>query len=72
VTEPPDEAELDALPTSDVESLKSLIIGGIAFATPEGPDSRPAKDGSLFVLHDTPQKEWLYWMPKISIPPAES
>ncbi len=44
-----------------LESLRSLVVGGIAFATPEDPRSPPAKDGTIFVLHDKPEKEWLSW-----------
>src|SRR5205814_8156348 len=51
-----------------LESLKSLLTGGIAFATPENPDAAQAKDGALFPLHEKPEKEWLDWRPKISIP----
>jgi len=40
-------------------SLRSLVAGGISFATPEAPNTDPAKDGTKFVLHDKPQKEWL-------------
>jgi paraquat-inducible protein B len=50
-----------------VESLKSLLTGGIAFATPEDPDMAPAKDGTIFALHDKPQREWLEWRPRIPI-----
>jgi paraquat-inducible protein B len=53
-----------------VESLRSLVAGGIVFATPEG-DGPAAKDGSIFVLHDKPQKEWLNWMPKVSLPAGD-
>jgi paraquat-inducible protein B len=52
----------------NVESLRSLVTGGIAFATPE--DAPPAKNGTLYLLHDKPQPEWLDWRPKIPIPPA--
>ena len=51
-----------------IDSLRSLITGGIAFATPEDPKSPPATDGMIFVLHDKPEKEWLRWMPKIALP----
>lgn len=54
----------------NIESLRSLVASGIAFAAPEDPDSPPAKDGTIFPLHDKPQKEWLDWRPKIPIPPA--
>ena len=53
-----------------VESLRSLLAGGIAFATPDDPVGRPARDGTVFVLHDKPEKEWLTWAPKIPLPPS--
>jgi paraquat-inducible protein B len=53
----------------NIQSLRSLITGGIAFATPEDSKSPPAKDGTIFLLHDKPQKEWLEWTPTIPIPP---
>jgi paraquat-inducible protein B len=51
-----------------IESLKSLVAGGIAFATPDDPKDRPAKEGTVFRLYDEPQKEWLQWTPKIPMP----
>jgi paraquat-inducible protein B len=54
----------------NVDSLRSLVAGGIAFATPDG-ESPAAKDSSIFVLHDKPEKEWLAWMPKISLPAGD-
>ena len=51
----------------DVESLRSLVAGGIAFATPDDPGDEPAKGGAAFPLHDKPKKEWLEWAPKIRI-----
>jgi paraquat-inducible protein B len=53
-----------------MDSLRSLVAGGIVFATPES-ESPPAKDGNVFVLHDKPQKEWLAWAPKIPLPAGE-
>jgi paraquat-inducible protein B len=53
----------------NVESLRSLVAGGIAFATPNDPKDEPAKGGTVFRLYDKPMKEWLEWAPKISIPP---
>jgi paraquat-inducible protein B len=53
----------------NIESLRSLVAGGIAFATPESPESQSAKDGTIFVLHDKPDKQWLTWAPKVPIPP---
>ena len=55
----------------NIESLRSLVAGGIAFATPEAPDSPAPKEGTIFVLHDKPEKEWLTWAPKISLPPGD-
>ena len=52
-----------------IESLRSLVAGGVAFATPDA-ESPAAKDGATFVLHEKPEKEWLTWAPKIAITPA--
>jgi paraquat-inducible protein B len=52
-----------------MESLKSLVSGGIAFATPDG--SGPVKKGAVFELYDAPDKEWLEWAPEIAIPPED-
>lgn len=54
----------------NVESLRSLVTGGISFATPDA-NSAPAKNGTIFVLHEKPQKDWLDWAPKIPIPPSD-
>lgn len=54
----------------NLESLRSLATGGIAFASPDDASSPPAKDGATFPLHDKPQKEWLEWKSKIAIPPG--
>ncbi len=54
-----------------VESLRSLVAGGIAFATPSDPKARPAGDRTVFRLYDEPEKEWLEWTPQISIPPEK-
>jgi paraquat-inducible protein B len=55
----------------DVESLKSLLIGGIAFATPEDSKDEPVHDGMVFRLYDREEKKWLEWAPPIAIPPGE-
>jgi paraquat-inducible protein B len=55
-----------------MESLRSLLSGGIAFATPEKDMGEQATNGSEFVLHDDVQKEWLNWAPKISITPEDA
>lgn len=52
----------------NIESLRTLVAGGITFATPD--DAPPAKDGTLFLLHDKPQAEWLEWRPKIPVAPG--
>ena len=54
----------------NVESLRSLVTGGISFATPDA-NSAPAKNGTIFVLHEKPQKDWRDWAPKIPIPPSD-
>jgi paraquat-inducible protein B len=48
--------------TVDLESVASLLAGGVAFATPDQ-EGAPVKDGSQFVLHDQPDPEWLKWRP---------
>jgi paraquat-inducible protein B len=52
----------------DLESLASLLAGGVAFATPSQ-QGTPAKDGSQFVLHDQPKDEWLQWLPAVRLAP---
>jgi paraquat-inducible protein B len=54
-----------------VESLRSLLSGGIAFATPEKKMGEQAQNGSEFVLNDEPKKDWLTWAPAISIQPDD-
>ncbi|HEY6721559.1 MAG TPA: MlaD family protein [Burkholderiales bacterium] len=56
----------------NVESLKSLVGGGIVFATQPDPKSRQARNGEEFPLYDQPAKEWLEWAPKILIPSEKS
>jgi paraquat-inducible protein B len=56
----------------NVESLKSLVGGGIVFATPNDPKARQVRNGTAFFLYDQPDKDWLEWAPRISIPPEES
>jgi paraquat-inducible protein B len=52
-----------------MESLRSLVAGGITFATPNDPKAKPVKNGTVFTLYGEPKKEWLEWAPKISIQP---
>jgi len=53
----------------DFESFRSLVTGGIEFATP--PNSARAKPGTVFFLHPDAKKEWLAWAPQIRLAPAE-
>ncbi|OAI50421.1 hypothetical protein AYO46_10185 [Betaproteobacteria bacterium SCGC AG-212-J23] len=53
----------------DLESFRSLVTGGIEFATPPG--SARAKSGTVFFLYEQPKKEWLAWAPQIKLAPAE-
>ncbi len=55
----------------NMESLSSLVAGGVAFATPDNPEDVRAKEGAVFRLYDRPEKEWLEWAPKIVLPPEE-
>ena len=52
----------------DMESLQSLISGGVSFATPDaGKGSESAADGAIFPLYEEPKKEWLEWSPAIPL-----
>ncbi len=48
------------------ETLKSLIIGGIAFATPSSPGDLAA-EGETFPLEEKLDQKWLEWSPVIAI-----
>ncbi len=53
-----------------MNSVESLVEGGIAFATPPSPDmGDPAKPGDTFILHDKADKDWLAWSPAITLYP---
>jgi paraquat-inducible protein B len=52
-----------------LDSLKTVVSGGIAFGTPEKEVKAQAKTGFHFVLEDSPQKDWEAWSPRISISP---
>jgi paraquat-inducible protein B len=55
----------------NIESLQSLVAGGLSFATPDGPKAgEAAQDGAIFALYDEPKKEWLEWAPAIALSPA--
>lgn len=51
-----------------IESLRSVVAGGIEFATPDDPESKQARNGMAFPLYSEAKKEWLDWSPKINIP----
>jgi paraquat-inducible protein B len=54
-------------------SLESLIVGGVAFATPDNGDTMPIpEEGTVFKLNGEVDKDWLKWQPKISIQPPEA
>jgi len=48
------------------ESLKALVIGGIAFATPPSPGMLATND-NIFPLNEKVDDKWLKWSPVISI-----
>ena len=48
------------------ENIKSLIIGGIAFATPDNPGPQ-APPGTVFPLSAKVEPDWLKWSPSIPI-----
>jgi paraquat-inducible protein B len=50
-----------------LDSLRSLLSGGVAFATPDKEMGDVAADGAEFPLFDEPKKEWLDWSPKIEL-----
>ena len=50
----------------DIESLRALLDGGIAFATPEK-GGKPVKPGAVFALHEAPKEEWREWAPHIRL-----
>jgi paraquat-inducible protein B len=48
------------------ENFKSLVIGGIAFATPSLPGTL-ATNGGIFPLNEKVDDKWLKWSPSIEI-----
>lgn len=50
----------------EMESLRSLIVGGVALATPPEPGA-PVESGQRFVLHDEPEDAWLTWRPGLRV-----
>lgn len=50
----------------NVESVQSLIMGGVTLAIPPNP-GQPVAQGQRFPLYDQPEKEWLEWVPYLSL-----
>lgn len=55
----------------DLESLQSLIEGGVSVATPDQP-GEPVNPGHNFTLADRAEDAWLKWRPKIEIAQHQS
>lgn len=55
----------------NAESLKSMVIGGIAFATPPPPGIL-ATNGTVFPLNEKLDEKWLKWSPVITITNANA
>lgn len=51
---------------ADIESLESIITGGVALATPPDAGARAAT-GARFELADRPRPEWLEWEPRLAV-----
>jgi paraquat-inducible protein B len=54
-----------------MQSLKSLIAGGLEFATPDKGIGPPAQSGARFILNDQVNNDWLNWRPMIPIGPED-
>ncbi len=54
----------------DMQSLHTLAMGGVSFATPDG--SGPARNGTVFHLHEQANPAWLAWKPRIKLNPDAS
>jgi paraquat-inducible protein B len=50
------------------QSFKTLVGGGIAFATPNEMQEL-APNGTTFRLYDKPEEQWQNWDPAIPLPP---
>ena len=49
-----------------IESARSLLVGGVAMATPTDPGD-PVRTGHRFRLRDEPEEEWLEWQPTLGL-----
>ncbi|WP_111872728.1 MlaD family protein [Aeromonas bivalvium] len=52
--------------TIQVETLQSLVAGGIAFTTPEQNTGARVRSGQSFPLHEKADEEWLGWSPRLT------
>ena len=50
----------------EVETLESLIVGGVALATPE-PPGKPVNTGHRFRLHREAGADWMAWRPSLPV-----
>jgi len=50
----------------DVGTLRSLLIGGVAFATPNDPGAL-ATTGARFALYGEAEEDWLEWTPPLAV-----
>ncbi|MFO0894750.1 MAG: MlaD family protein [Phycisphaerales bacterium] len=50
--------------TAQAESLESVLVGGVAFASPD-PPGEPATQGAVFDLAEKADAAWLRWAPSI-------
>ncbi|MBX3355230.1 MAG: MCE family protein [Phycisphaeraceae bacterium] len=53
--------------STQVESVESVLVGGIGFATPDPPGAQ-AESGAIFDLADKVDPRWLNWAPAIPLP----
>ncbi len=50
------------------ESMQAILLGGIAFATPDGAEiGEPASNNDHFTLYEESEKTWLDWSPEIML-----
>lgn len=58
--------------TIQADSIESIIMGGVAFATPSVKRmGARVTDGHLFELEEEADEDWLAWKPEITIPPDD-
>jgi len=50
-----------------LESLPTLITGGVEFATPDAAPGSAVHSGAQFQLSDAAEKDWLSWTPHIAL-----